>query len=509
MAHFDAMDAQRCIECEEIDLARVHDARPVQTLPVPAAALAGLPKGRSPLDLTRRRLLELGVAGFASVYAPRALGWESVWEGAVAQAATPNQNCLVLVYLAGGNDGLNTIVPTAGADWAKYTNVRAAIHRQQGATSGGRVGSQPVPNTGGTLAFSNVVVSTAGGGDNGSTVGLDTLYGAGDGAGSSNLALMPAVDYTPPNLSHFDSSDYWFSGALAKLTTGWLGRWLDQNGSATTPLQGISIDTSLSKSIRTANAPVCSIPNLSSLGFSFQSNGGYGSPGGAPATVDANARIAELAGVATDAGNASLSRSRATFGQAVDVYRSAKSLAAPVAGPLYPTGSRLAAKLQLAAGLLKANLGTRVITIHWGSLDTHGNQLSSQDPQLTELSRCLAAFQADLAGGGIDDRVSTLVFSEFGRRVAENASGGTDHGAGGLMMAMGKRVRGGFASPFPGLTTLDKVGDLLVPTDFRSVYQAVISEWFQTDPAAVLGASFPALARQDSGGSNALFDLAK
>jgi uncharacterized protein (DUF1501 family) len=117
-----------------------------------------------------------------------------------------------------------------------------------------------------------------------------------------------------------------------------------------------------------------------------------------------------------------------------------------------------------------------VITIVWGSFDTHGQQLPHQDPQLKDLSISLSAFLADLKARGIDDRVSVLMFSEFGRRVAENASAGTDHGAGGLMMLAGTGVKGGFASPFPGLSTHDQVGDVLVPTDFRSVYQETISE---------------------------------
>ena len=127
--------------------------------------------------------------------------------------------------------------------------------------------------------------------------------------------------------------------------------------------------------------------------------------------------------------------------------------------------------------VLGANLGTRVITINWGSFDTHGNQIAQQDPQLVTMSRSLSAFLSDLKTRGIDDRVAVLVFSEFGRRVAENASAGTDHGAGGLMMLAGTGVNGGLAGQFPGLSSLDQTGDLLVPTDFRSVFAETISGW--------------------------------
>src|SRR5918999_4452879 len=118
----------RCIECEEIELARVRDERPAQALELPHAALDGFPAGRSPRDLTRRRLLQWGVAGVASVYGPKALGWESVWESVAAEGAALDQNCLVLLYLAGGNDGLNTIVPADPADYDAYRTARTAIH---------------------------------------------------------------------------------------------------------------------------------------------------------------------------------------------------------------------------------------------------------------------------------------------------------------------------------------------------------------------------------------------
>jgi uncharacterized protein (DUF1501 family) len=495
--------AERCIACEELELARVRDAEPVQQLAIPNAALAGFPEGRSERDLTRRRLLQYGAAGMASVYAAKALGWESIWEE-IAHAGPPTTDkSLVVLYLAGGNDGLNTIVPSSATDYAKYVQQRPTIHRGQGPTGGGVVGSQPVPNSGGELAFSNPLVSTPGGGDNGdANFGFDKLYGDGLGGAGSDLALLPAVDYTPPNLSHFDSSDYWFSGALAKLTTGWLGRWVDLYGSANNPLQAISIDSALSKTIRTQTAPVCTLSSLSNTGFRMTGPGGSYSPsGGDTSAIDANARVRELSGVPAGSGNAHLGRSRGTYGLAVDVYDDVKALGTPVYPTNYPSG-QLGRRLRLAAFMLGANLGTRIVTIHWGSFDTHGSQVSSQDPQLSELSRALGAFQADLANRGVEDKVVTMVFSEFGRRVAENDSG-TDHGAGGLMLMSGSSVKGGSASPFPGLTTLDSDGDVRVPTDFRSVYQAVLNEWLGGDPAAILpnspGGGFPGITRYDGG----------
>jgi uncharacterized protein (DUF1501 family) len=456
--------------------------------------------------------MQFGAAGFASVYAPRLLHWDSVWESAVAEAAgTPPPRTLVMLYLAGGQDGLNAIVPASSADYAIYTAKRPVLHRGMGPTTtgtGARVGSQPVPNTGGELAFANPLVSSAGGGDNGdATHGFDVIYGDGLGGPLSNLALLPAADYTPPNLSHFTSSDYWFAGQLAHLSTGWLGRYLDLYGSPTNPLQGISIGTSLSKAMRTASAPVCTIASLSTLGFRLKP--GYGSPGGDPTAVNPNTVMGQLGSIPASPANLQLAHTRQSYQLAIDVYNQTSSLGAPALGTGYPTTGTLSPQLQLAAFLIGANLGTRVITIHWGSFDTHGDQLSQQDHQLVELSRGLSAFLADLKTRGIDNRVSVLMFSEFGRRVLENGSQGTDHGAGGLMMLAGTGVNGGFAGQFPGLSNLDKTGDLMVPTDFRSVYAETLSSWFGADPTAILpgagAAGYPPLTVTRGDGRSGLF----
>src|SRR5262245_57932351 len=121
-------------------------------LPVPYAALDGFPAGRSPSALTRRRLLQLGVAGIASVYGPKALGWESIWESVAAEADVPTGNCLLLLYLAGGNDGLNALVPAETSDFTAYLAARPTIHRGQGPSTPTLVGSTPLPG-GAPLAF--------------------------------------------------------------------------------------------------------------------------------------------------------------------------------------------------------------------------------------------------------------------------------------------------------------------------------------------------------------------
>ena len=187
-------------------------------------------------------------------------------------------NSLVLLYLAGGNDGLNIVMPNgngdelAAANYAAYSNARKDIGRGVGPTvAGGKVGSWALPGQGDArrLAFTNAAISTAGGGDNADAAyGFDTLYGDGMGGTGSNLAVMPAVDALKFSLSHFDNSDIWFEASYdLNNKTGWLGRWIDEYGKPDNPLQAISIDSALSKSIRTSVNPVCAISSLPVNGF--------------------------------------------------------------------------------------------------------------------------------------------------------------------------------------------------------------------------------------------------
>jgi uncharacterized protein (DUF1501 family) len=480
--------ALKCADCARSD-SRVTDLAPTSRLEIPVEALAGFPDGppRQKRHLSRRSFLRGGIVGVASVYSATHLSWERVWDAAAADAAGPAGKSLVCIYLNGGNDGLNTIVPVESSQYAAYASQRSNIARALGPSGGGKVGTTVMGGTGGGLAFANPAVS--GVGNNGDTKGFDTLYGDGSGGAGSDLAIFPATDYTPPNLSHFESRDYWFAGALEQLQTGWLGRWLDAYGSTSNPLQAISLDSSLSKQIRSSRAPVCAIESLSGTAFGI-----------AGTSFNANNLVAGLASVPAGAGNDALGRSRSIFGETVDVSNRLRGLSGGANGSGYPPNSDLSRKLQLAATLLGAGLGTRIITIDWGSFDTHGDEVASQDPQLSVLSRALGAFKADLAARGLEQDVATMVFSEFGRRIASNDSAGTDHGAGGLVMVSGSAVRGGLAGEHPGVKVDDGEGNLVPSTDFRTVYSALISEWLGGDPAAVLpGGPFPAVARYDGG----------
>lgn len=491
------IQALRCADCARADSADL-TARPVDRVPIPVDALAGFPDGvPRTRGSNRREFLRNGVLGFASVYAASALNWTEIFETAMAEAAVGPQNQLVMLYLNGGIDGLNLVVPGTTANFNAYRTARPTIYRDLNVPSvPGRVGSTAAPGTGGELSFANLVVS--GTGNNNDTKGLDTLWGDGSGGAGSDLAYIPGMHFLPANGSHFDATDFIFAGALQKMGTGWLGRWLDLYGSTTNPLQAISIGSSLSKTIRTASAPVCSVPTTFG-NFRFSVNGVSGTQ------ANVNQEVGNLAGI--PAVTQGLQRSRSTFQTTVSVSNQLGSTTPPGANPDYPASS-LSDRLKTAATLLAANLGVKVITIDWGSFDTHGEQQASMDPQIVTLSRALAAFKNDLVARGIEQRVTTVVFTEFGRRVTENgtvgtADVGTDHGAGGPCFVMGSAVRGGLAGNHPTVSSMAN-SSLGVTTDFRTIWQALVNEWLGGDPARVLpGAPFTGLSRP--GGGTTLF----
>jgi uncharacterized protein (DUF1501 family) len=492
------IQALHCADCAEADN-RVTDLVPSQAMQIPGEALVGFPDG-APEDrgFTRRGLLRGGAAGLASVYAATRLEWGSVWEEVAANAGAPTPRTLVCVYLNGGNDGPNVTVPIdpAANMYPRYQNdARPQLHRlnvgqANTPTAGGRVGTTVMPGTGNTLALGNVAVSQAAGGDNGDIYGLDTLYGDGSGGPGSDLAVFAATGYANSTRSHFNGRDNLFCGGTEDVPTGWLGRWLDAYGSPNNPLQGITIGTDLSKEIRSATAPVSALTSLTGVGFDV--------PG--VSNDDPNGELASLAGVpVSNSANAALARSREMYGLTVDVADRLASLQSNPSGVAYPNSS-LSDRLRLAATLISANLGTRVITISWGSFDNHGNMLGSHDPQLAVLSRALGAFKADLQARGTEQNVVTLCFSEFGRQIYENDSGGTDHGDAGLMMVSGSAVRGGYAGQFPGIPQESASDAIPMVTDFRTVYQQLVAEWLGGDPAAVLsGGTFPGIDRFDGG----------
>jgi uncharacterized protein (DUF1501 family) len=288
----------------------------------------------------------------------------------------------------------------------------------------------------------------------------------------------------PPDLSHFHSRAFWQAGELdPDPATGWLGRWVDQNGAADNPLQAVSAGWSLDGSLKSATNPVAVLSSVEDAQFSMNN-----------VWSDPQLMVDTLAGLSVrSAANAAMEAADNAVGGAVNVASRLSALTQPTLPPSglgYGTTS-FDQRMSNLAWMLGSGLGMRVACVSYDDgWDFHDSQVSRQAQNLSRMSTTLAAFQADLEQRGLADRVITLVWSEFGRRVEDNDSGGggTDHGAGGLALVIGTHAKGGLAAEFPGISDadLDQWGNLKVPTDYRQIYTNLLGDWMGTDPADVI-----------------------
>ncbi len=437
-----------------------------QVVPIPRAVLEGETAG-----ICRRDFLRNGAVAFLTVYGASMMSWNRIWEAAAAQAATPSSDPIIVsIFLDGGNDGLNTLVPVTGADYAAYVTKRPNINL----------------NPAGCLPLGGVA-ATPDWRWNPAATGFQQLYDAG------KMAVIPAVDYMPPDLSHFHSRAFWQAGELdPDPATGWLGRWVDQNGAPDNPLQAISAGWSLDGSLKSATNPVAVLSSVDDAQFWLEN-----------VWADEQLMVDALAGLAQrTALNDAMDAADGAVGGAVNVANRLGALTQPTLPPagLSYGSTDFDRRMANLAWLLDSNLGMRTACLSFDAgWDFHDTQVAHQAQNLSRLSTTLAAFQADLEARGLADRVITLVWSEFGRRVEDNNSGGggTDHGAGGLAMVIGTKAKPGIASAFPGITDndLDQWGNLKVPTDYRQIYTNLLGGWMGTDPADVIpqAASFAPL----------------
>ncbi|MDX6690200.1 MAG: hypothetical protein QOG15_1657 [Solirubrobacteraceae bacterium] len=409
-------------------------------------------------QLTRRQLIGWGAAAGVSLYATRALPLTEVLQAAEADAAAaPNAPVLVAVFLPGGLDLLDTLVP---ADYGTYADLHPTVRVKN-----------PMSLYGTGVQIHPGLAQGLGGGVRG-------LYLAGQ------VAFLPGIDYPDPNLSHFHSRHFWETGVISDNDgPGWLGRWLDLNGNGDNPLQGLSLAYELSPVLRSRVAPVASASAPGNSGFFIRDV--YGEPfDAAMATYTALAKARGGGpGIQAARRNAKLAK---LVGDLLNPYGEVDGVD-PLASPVsYPANNDFADRLRSLAGLIAAPLGIRVATVDApGDFDTHANQVATLAYDLPRISEALAAFQADLQARGVADRVLTLVWSEFGRRPHDNDSG-TDHGAGGVAWVQGPRVISGFLSAYPDLRTFDQDDNLNVTMDFRTVYASLIEQWLGTDAGAVI-----------------------
>jgi uncharacterized protein (DUF1501 family) len=302
---------------------------------------------------------------------------------------------------------------------------------------------------------------------------------------ANKLCVIPAIGYASPNQSHFTSRHFYEVGELNEAgQIGWLGRWLDRNGRPDNPLQGLSLDTTLAPALAASNVPVAAVSSPTNYALSVD---------GVGTTVKAtmNQTYGALGRLGT--GDPQLAVARGAAAQVVGIQEQLNPLYnQPIndtpAGVTYPANSGFGNRLRALAKMLAIGLPIRCVAIDGnGGYDTHENQAGTLTSNLTQLSQALAAFQADLEGRGLADRVLVQVWSEFGRRPAENGSG-TDHGAAGLGLLMGSTntIKTGMAGEFTGVATLDKQQNLRNSVDFRAVYKTILEDWLGGDLTGVL-----------------------
>jgi uncharacterized protein (DUF1501 family) len=369
----------------------------------------------------------------------------------------PNmRRILVVVQLGGGNDGLNSVVPY-GDDRYYKARPTLAIAKSAVLPLNDRLGLNP---------------------------NLDPFKGLYD---AGHLAIVQGVGYPNPDRSHFRSTDIWTSARPdIQERTGWLGRFLDAQCSGTDrPLDAIDIGDTVSRLFWTGQSIVPALTSIDS--FRFDTDGKYG---GDSANQLATMRAVNAGG---RAGGRYEDFLRRAANEALDTSVKLKTVAASYTSTATYPATGFAGGLQTIAKLIAADLGTRLFHITIGGFDTHAGQAGTHNTLLKTVSEGIQAFMRDLEGLGRADDVAVMTFSEFGRRVAENASGGTDHGAASSLYLIGGGMQAGIYGDNPNFNDLES-GDLKYGIDFRSVYGTLIRDWLGVDPAGIIGGgAFPSI----------------
>ncbi len=388
----------------------------------------------------------------------------------------PDDHVLVVIQLGGGNDGLNTVVPFA---MDEYYRARPTL-----GIPGHRV-----------LKLNDTV------GLHPNLAKLKSLYDAGQ------MAIIQGVGYPNPDRSHFRSMEIWQTAdpGSKTLTYGWLGRYLDNTcpGCAASaagfpspparvnPLAGIAMGGSMPLAMKSARGAAIALGDPDA----FRWDPILADARDARHTSDTFERLNYI--VARNLRDPQIARldflSRVAMNARISADRIRQVTGKFKGGETYPA-TGLGRQLRTVAQMIGGGLDTRIYYVSMGGFDTHAAQPGAHERLLTELAEGVAVFQKDLDKQGNAGRVLTMTFSEFGRRVAENASRGTDHGTAAPMFVFGPRVRPGLHGAHPGLApdTLD-AGDLRFGTDFRSVYATVLERWLGAKSPVILGQSFDTL----------------
>ncbi len=366
----------------------------------------------------------------------------------------PDHRILVVVQLGGGNDGLNTVIPYGDP---AYFNARPQIAVQAPGGTGNTVALQLDQNAG--IGLHPAMTS------------LKELYDEG------LVSVVQGVGYPNPNRSHFTSMDIWQTGRLDAKGSGWIGRYFDATCNGT-PIPEGSVAVG-------RTAPLAMEGNIQKP-ISFENPAlfrwlGEDLHGSMKDPYDAINRAGSLAGTPAETQKDFLMRT------ALDAQVASERILAAVAKqPLvrYPDHA-LARQLRTVGAMIRDGMPTRVYYATMGGFDTHSAQAGRHGQLLRQVSESVAAFQRDLKEQGNAERVVTLVFSEFGRRVKQNGSGGTDHGTAAPVFVIGAGVKPGVVGRHPSLVDLDQ-GDLKFGVDFRSVYASLLGDWMKAPADKIL-----------------------
>ena len=407
------------------------------------------------MSISRRNFLKAGLGAVSvSLGAPHFLAL-------AAQAANfdsrkvGKSKILVTIQLAGGNDGINTVIPYGVG---QYYQVRPQINipEKEVLPLTGQIGLHP------------------------SMTGLSELYKAG------KVGIVLGAGYPNPNRSHFRSIEIWQTADPNKIIeTGWLGRYLDlakgQLAEVDYPLPAVNVDASLPKTLSATQVIVPSVANVYDFKFSTDQhyqqdrkyqlsifNDVYSKFDGSRPSIDLLKKVGLDSVEAAD-----------YLLKVVQNYKSDVQ---------YPDNG-FGKGMKFISQMITAGVKSQIYNISLGGFDTHAGQKGAQANLLKQLSEGITAFQKDLEAHHVDQDVLVMTFSEFGRRVAENGGRGTDHGTAEPMFIVGSGVKGGLYGDYPSLTNLDN-GDLKFGVDFRTVYSTVLDRWLGADSQQILGAHY-------------------
>lgn len=356
---------------------------------------------------------------------------------------------LVVVQLGGGNDGLNMVVP--------FTD--DAYHRARP-----RLGLKQDK----LIAVNPEIALNAG------MKPLKELYDQG------LVGIVEGVGYPNPNRSHFRSMEIWQTATDSDRysDSGWIGRYLDaQCGGEAEPVAGVAVGGERPQAFNGRRG----------FGVAFQDPGSFGwTEGPGKAREEGFKTVNAVA----PQQNETLDFLRKVTASAVLSSDRVREVARRYKGGVEYPRDPFAQGMQTVAKMIAGGLPARIYYVTLGGFDTHANQANTHNNLLERFANGVAAFQHDMKAQGNAGRVLVMSFSEFGRRVAENASGGTDHGTAAPMFLIGEPVVAGLHGKRPSLTDLDN-SDLRHTTDFRSVYATVLDRWLGGDATLVLGRAFP------------------